>query len=224
MKTAKLGAIFLASVIALAGAGAAYAWWVDELTVNGNVTLGTFGWELTLEDIYVHDDYKNIVVEFAEIYDSDQGGHDDTIYFSADYMYPCVTLELEWDMHFWGSVPGHIDSIPYDITIEDVSTQGVIPDYMDLYCVVWLSTVFDYQGNLLPIPIEEEMSICEFFGWLLQSQWHECQWLEVSFFLHFVEEGMNYHDGTPVPAGVEPPMLTDFGFSITYNGVQYNAP
>lgn len=224
MKTAKLGAIFLIATIALAGVGASYAWWQEELVIDGSVTLGTFGWYLTLDDIYVEDDYKDIVNEYAEIYDSDAGGHDDTIYFYAYDMYPCVTLRLDWDMHFWGSVPGHIDTIPYVLKIDDVDQEGVIPDYMDLYCVVSYSDVLDYNEATLQIPINTEISICEFFGWLLQSQWHELDYMEVSFYLHFVEEGMLYHDGTQVAAGVEPPMDTAFEFTITYNGVQYNAP
>ena len=48
MKTAKLGAIFLVSVMALAGASAGYAWWIDELHIKGEITTGTFGAEWTI--------------------------------------------------------------------------------------------------------------------------------------------------------------------------------
>ena len=41
MKTAKLGAIFLISIMALAGIGAGYAMWTDTVTVHGSITTGT---------------------------------------------------------------------------------------------------------------------------------------------------------------------------------------
>lgn len=41
MKTAKLGAMFLISVMALAGIGAGYAAWVDTITIEGTVSTGS---------------------------------------------------------------------------------------------------------------------------------------------------------------------------------------
>jgi hypothetical protein len=43
MKAAKLGAIFMVSVMALAGLGAAYAHWVDEVNYNIKVDMGRLG-------------------------------------------------------------------------------------------------------------------------------------------------------------------------------------
>ena len=50
MKTAKIGAIFLVSVMALAGVTAGYAWWTDHLYIRGTVTTDNFGAEWDLID------------------------------------------------------------------------------------------------------------------------------------------------------------------------------
>jgi hypothetical protein len=49
MKTAKLGAIFLVSVMVLAGAAAANAWWTDKLSIRGTIKTDDFGGEWILE-------------------------------------------------------------------------------------------------------------------------------------------------------------------------------
>jgi hypothetical protein len=45
MKTAKLGAIFLISVLTLAGIGAGYAAWTDTIFIKGTVKTGSVGWK-----------------------------------------------------------------------------------------------------------------------------------------------------------------------------------
>ena len=46
MKTAKLGAIFLISIMALAGVGAGYAAWTDTIYIQGTVNTGSVGWDI----------------------------------------------------------------------------------------------------------------------------------------------------------------------------------
>lgn len=48
MKTAKLGAMFLISILALAGIGMGYASWTDTITIEGTVNTGTV--DLVVED------------------------------------------------------------------------------------------------------------------------------------------------------------------------------
>ena len=55
MKTAKIGAIFLIAVMALAGVGAGYAAWFDTITVHGTVNTGDVSWhvvEYSGTDVY----------------------------------------------------------------------------------------------------------------------------------------------------------------------------
>jgi hypothetical protein len=225
MKQAKIGAIFLMSLIALAGVGSGYAWWTEDLVIDGEVELGTFGWYLTLWSDYTIGDDKLIVVHYAWREDNvpDPNQYYDTIKFYARNMYPCVTYVLDWDMHFWGTVPGHIDDIVVITTIDGSPVVG-LPDYLDLYVYHWSSNLLDYNGNSLPPPVDADgyMSFGAFIQWLLASQWHENGYIDVDFNFHFVEEGMDYWDGTPVPDGVEPPQGTSFGLTITFKGVQYN--
>ena len=57
MKTAKLGAIFLISIMALAGVGAGYAAWFDTITIQGTVNTGNV--DLVIERLsgtYVYKD------------------------------------------------------------------------------------------------------------------------------------------------------------------------
>ena len=40
MKTAKLGALFMVSLMAIAGVGASYAVWSDQVAINATATIG----------------------------------------------------------------------------------------------------------------------------------------------------------------------------------------
>ena len=64
MKTAKIGAIFLVSVMALAGASAGYAWWTDHLYIKGEITTDTFGAEWGLESY--PDTYFSHFIKWAD--------------------------------------------------------------------------------------------------------------------------------------------------------------
>ncbi|MBE3120800.1 MAG: hypothetical protein IMZ53_02755 [Thermoplasmata archaeon] len=46
MKTAKLGAMFLVSLMALAGVGASYAAWTQAVDIQGSVTTGNFDFQI----------------------------------------------------------------------------------------------------------------------------------------------------------------------------------
>ena len=47
MKTAKIGAMFLISILALAGIGMGYAAWTDTITITGSVNTGSVEWAFT---------------------------------------------------------------------------------------------------------------------------------------------------------------------------------
>ncbi|MCX6672134.1 MAG: hypothetical protein NTX92_09470 [Euryarchaeota archaeon] len=47
MKTAKLGALFMVSLMAIAGVGASYAVWSDQVAINATATTGNLEWRIT---------------------------------------------------------------------------------------------------------------------------------------------------------------------------------
>ena len=49
MKSAKLGAMFLISVLALAGIGMGYAAWTDTITIDGTINTGDVEWHFTAD-------------------------------------------------------------------------------------------------------------------------------------------------------------------------------
>lgn len=213
----KMAAIFLTLMLALGVTGLAAAWWTDELKITGTVTTGTFGWELTLDGCGISGDDKEIIG--AGVWLGDYvNGYAKSLNFYADDMYPCTDLWIIWDIHFYGSVPGHI----YEVTVEayeDETPLTEIPDYVFLYCEVQeVSDGLALQGITIG-----EWNICEFLDALESTQWHYSDYIVVFWYLHLVEEGMEIN-GYIVPDGVEVPMDTTLTVTVTINGIQYNAP
>jgi len=63
MKLAKIGTLFLVTIIALAGVGASYAAWSGDVDINANVTTGNFNFQI--QNIQVIDDGgANIIVQW----------------------------------------------------------------------------------------------------------------------------------------------------------------
>ena len=97
MKTAKLGAIFLISLMALAGAGVGYAAWFDTITVTGTVNTGSVGWDITgysctfvwkIHGLNDYTDWGNeIYVDYASLTEADS-----QVY--VQNVYPSYTIEL----------------------------------------------------------------------------------------------------------------------------------
>jgi len=57
MKSAKLGVMFLVSLMALAGTGVAFSAWTDTITIAGQVDTGSVSWEITgYSGTYVYKD------------------------------------------------------------------------------------------------------------------------------------------------------------------------
>lgn len=208
-----MAAIFLTLTIALGMFGFAAAWWTDELKIEGYVTTGTFGWEWTLDYWEITDDWKDIITADIGIEDTTDNGHKDLFYIEAYDVYPCTDIEIWADLHFWGTVPGHIYDITAEATIDDVPIAD-IPPWMD-FCFYVIES--DVEGIY-----EGEYTLDEISEALICSQWHECDYIYVYIYIHFVEEGMVYSDGTPVPPGVDVPMDATLEFTITIEGVQYN--
>jgi hypothetical protein len=99
MKTAKLGAIFLMSVMALAGIGASYACWYDDLDIEGVVWTGVLDAEWSIECVGdTEPDEKDVSWVDAWI-------EDDLLVVVVNNAYPCITYWVHFDIHNNGTIP-----------------------------------------------------------------------------------------------------------------------
>lgn len=104
MKTAKLGALFLVSVLALAGVGAGYAMWYEDLTIDGTINTGTFDVEWSPGDC---GDNEAPEKDVSSITASISGNTMTVIVTDA---YPCMTYWVHFDVHCVGTVPAHFNA------------------------------------------------------------------------------------------------------------------
>ena len=143
MKTAKLGAIFLISILALAGIGMGYASWTDTITIDGKVNTGSVEWHFTADSgtwVYkIHDhpdltawgyeiyvDYAGLTL--AEIEDMFSGYKVELIAYSEavidpnddhhatvtySNLFPCIEFEADVTILYTGTVPGKINDIEF---------------------------------------------------------------------------------------------------------------
>jgi len=216
MKT-KMTALFLTLVLALGLFGFAVAYWTDELTIEGTVSTGTFGWEWSLEDYYVTHDDKGIITFNVEL---SPETHPDTMTITATDVYPCTDLEILFDLHFWGTVPGIITDISATGKLDGEELTEV-PAWVDIYCKI--EKISDRIAEETGFKPGDTPSIDELISALEGTQWHDCDVIYILLGVHWVEEGMTYHDGTPVPSGVDVPQGATLEFTVTVNGIQYNA-
>jgi len=217
MKT-KMTALFLTLVLALGLLGFAVAYWTDELTIEGTVSTGTFGWEWSLEKYYVTHDDKEIIDFDVTL---SPATHPDTMTITATDVYPCTDLEILFDLHFWGSVPGNITDISVTGKLNDEELTEV-PDWVDIYCKI--ERITDNIATQTGFKPGDTPSIDVLISKLEGTQWHDCDAIYILLGVHWVEEGMTYHDGTEVPKGVEVPQGATLTFTVTVSGIQYNAP
>ena len=111
MKTTKIGAIFVISVMALAGSGAAYAMWWDSLHLDIMVSTGTVGaiWSYdswsSNEDKYISDInvYMNDDMDVMSIYMSD--------------VYPCITYKIFFNIECTGTIPIHVEPLEFNTNL-----------------------------------------------------------------------------------------------------------
>ena len=231
MKTAKLGAIFLIATIALAGVGASYAWWQEDLVIDGSVTLGTFGWEWSPVTYEVTHDYKNLITADVYLEDTDTEGPGylrmDKLNIIANNVYPSTDLEIWTDIHFWGSVPGHIYDITYSMYVDGVEMVD-LPLWMFV-----LVQVTDGHPDLLAqmgIPAGAVLTLEQLADLLVPTQWHQSYDLDLFFYIHWIQWDMEFDDpwgqhwGPWPGAGFDVPMDAVIHFDVTINGCQYNDP
>jgi hypothetical protein len=143
MKTAKLGALFLVSIMALAGTGAAYACWWDYLYIEGTVYTGEINieWSLHPEDTWDTEELEPGKDQYSWIEGEIIG---DILYVYLYNGYPCIDYYLAFDVY----------NIPNDNSIP-VHFRGIRPlGSVDPNIEVEVTGDFDY-----PIPLELDAQI-----------------------------------------------------------------
>ena len=124
MKTAKLGAIFLVSVLALAGTGVAYACWYETLTINGTVNTGNLDAEWSVGVGYDTEPPEKDYSSISGVISPD--GY--TLTVTITNAYPCIDYYLPIDIHNTGTIPLHIWAFVYDPGTMPCGIVEIIPD------------------------------------------------------------------------------------------------
>jgi uncharacterized repeat protein (TIGR01451 family) len=154
MKKGKIGTIFMVSVLALAGIGAAYAGLTDTIYIFGSVQTanvefdidysGTWVWKVYPHDIHVTDDPNVIYTEdqgelvawghgrppdYDGIDDDDPLMPDGTTPYDAviefHNLFPCIEFRADILFHYVGSIPCKVTDLTYEWTTDDeVDTDG----------------------------------------------------------------------------------------------------
>ncbi|MBE3137081.1 MAG: hypothetical protein IMZ43_06800 [Thermoplasmata archaeon] len=104
MKTAKLGAMFLVSLMAIAGVGASYAYWAETITMSGTVNTGSFNIEWSLGAI---GDTETPGNDFSHV-EAVISGDGNTLTVTVVNGYQCIEYYVNFDIHNAGTVPAHL--------------------------------------------------------------------------------------------------------------------
>ena len=165
MKTTKLGAMFLISILALAGVGMGYAAWTDTITITGQINTGSVEWKFIdvsgtwvwkvydyqTDEIYITDDplwvpsdigYDGELIAYSEAVLTD----DHNAVVTYDNLFPCIYFEADVVVEYTGTVPGKINSII------PLNNLGVIDSYTTI-------TVTYTPVGGLPIPVIDPMGL-----------------------------------------------------------------
>jgi hypothetical protein len=177
MKTAKVGAIFLISVLALAGIGVGYSAWTDTIYVQGIVNTGTVGWHFSdYSGTWV---YKDLIEEDEIIVttpypDPDGDGYvdtngdqiDDALLISWAFaeqaaddhhaivefanLFPCIDFIADVEITYTGSVPGKLNLIGFtDSWASDPNEESYDDEVLiDQYTTIEI-TVYDDEGTII---------------------------------------------------------------------------
>lgn len=176
MKTAKIGAIFLMSLMALAGIGAGYAAWTDTIYIAGTVNTGSVGWDvIEYSGTWV---YKNLDTDACIIQDHEEDPLptnwllvaysyakqamsqdqtpvtvDDAVTVVYNNIFPCINFDADITIEYTGSVPGKLNSInivdPWASDVNEPTYGDEVK--IDQYTTLDV-TVKDAAGNPVAIP------------------------------------------------------------------------
>lgn len=220
-----------AIMLALAVSGFTYAFWTDHVEIVAEMTTGTFGWEMTLDGTYVNpnQDTKGIVTHWGDLIDLDGDQRPDKVIWVVEDLYPGILAEMLWDIHFYGSIPGHIEDVYVELRVTEA--DGTETTYNEYNLPDWFYIMFRMRGTGSWDPpadlnldgTSRKVTLIGLIEWLEDSQWHQSESLGVSTWVELVEPGMTYGDGTPIPVSSEPPQGAVLRLEIGIDGIQYNA-
>lgn len=212
METGKIGALFLVSVMALAGISAGYAAWTDTVTVQG--TVNTASVDLQVVDYSGTDAWK-VWGTCPGVPDDElivwEGTLDDRITDEYDFldMLPGINPDLDnnGELIAWAwAVPGEGD---YDI---DVSYQNLFP------CVDFVAdAVFHYgQEDSIPAKINDiSYEITEGSEWIMPLIDQGDIWAE-AYLVEEIEGEWVPIDETGSPCLPEDAVPVDEGYQLHY--------
>ena len=231
MKTAKLGAIFLISVMALAGIGAGYAAWTDTITIDGTVNTGsvdinieylsgTWVWKYPEHGFgYWHGwastsnppDVIPADASFVASASADFTEVDDTILITTVDLFPCQFFMVDFLIHYEGSVPGRIN----DLTI-DSDNQLLMQLYAEgdigYEAWTWTQTTEDINANG---PGGMEYMDVEITDVLFGYQLHYCDWILIKLWIHLPQY---WNNGLPT----DDLMNLEADFTASLGVIQWN--
>jgi len=183
MKSKMVG-LFAVVMMALMVAGFAYAHWTETITISGTVTTGTFNLEPSADIEILSPTDKNVATVSSDI-------TDDTVSYTIENAFPCLTVRAKFDLHNDGSVPAGLYkwTVTYDgttVTIFDAENMGdsiISPAMTEEEVEQALKTYVETTlglGNYVEVEIDFEGSNF----WQIDS----CQEPHVYITLHFLED------------------------------------
>jgi hypothetical protein len=227
MRQAKIGAIFLVSIIALAGVGAGYAAWRDTIFINGYINTGsvyldvidysgTWVWKdlntdecVVLHNPNVAPSINSILVASAwaqPMLDDTGEPIDDWHEMHFDNLFPCIVFTADIKMQYTGTIPVKIEFLSWGWYGEDVTLpDGTVVDWLDY---LWSLGEIQYtyyieQVDGDQIPVEEGFQLHE----------GDIIYLEVS--IHIPQDV--YFDLND--DGEDEPYMTDFLMGVSGSGI-----
>jgi hypothetical protein len=176
MKTAKLGAIFVISVMALAGTGAAYALWAEDLYIWTDINTGDV--DVDWSYITTGTNAPKPWVSILDIYIDASG----ILRCRIDNAYPCVEYYFYFDLHCVGTIPVHFTPIEY--------LGDVLPDWVEDY-EIFITSIWEPDPN-----DPDNMLLVESFNPPEFIQWIQLHPGEVAYGYYMVHFNNNLEENT----------------------------
>lgn len=143
MKNAKIGTIFVISVLALAGIGISYAGLTDTIFIYGTVITGTVdleiedysgtwvwkvyphGIDITNDPTVTYEEDEGELVAYAKgrpVQNTDPPGYDAVMQFHN--LFPCIDFMADIVFHYQGSIPAKITNLGWDFSGDLIDTDN----------------------------------------------------------------------------------------------------
>jgi hypothetical protein len=159
----KIGIVFAASIIAMAGIGVSYAGFTDSLSIAGTVSTGTVDWVVDSYSgtwVYKVPGVTNeIVVSHDPLYIPPQGGFlvassyaayggaDDTVTVTYNNIFPCTDFTADVDTHYAGTIPAKIN------IVTPVNGLGLLDAYTTI--TILINNVQIPQDQLMGVQLHQ---------------------------------------------------------------------